>query len=199
MKRFYITTAIDYVNGAPHLGHAYEKVLTDVIARFRRLMGDTVYFLTGTDEHGQKVQQTAQKMGIEPKKYVDEMSAAFQALLPRLSISNDIFFREPRTPATRTWSARSLTQLHDKGDIYLGEYRGPYSVRQEQFLREKDRNPDGSWPEIYGEVIEIAEPSYFFKLKVHQDWLIGFSCRRTRISSSRAIGRSRCWNSSRTR
>jgi methionyl-tRNA synthetase len=173
MKRFFITTAIDYVNGSPHLGHAYEKVLTDVIARQRRLMGDQVHFLTGTDEHGQKVQQTAQKMGIEPKRYVDEMSAAFQALLPRLGISNDIFVRT--TDAGHANVVRSiLQQLHDQGDIYLGEYRGPYSVRQEQFLREKDRNPDGSWPEIYGEVIAIAEPSYFFRLKVHQEWLIDF-------------------------
>src|SRR6185369_5219812 len=78
MKSFYITTAIDYVNGSPHLGHAYEKVLTDVIARFRRQMGDQVYFLTGTDEHGQKVQQAAKLRGIPPQEYADEMSAEFR-------------------------------------------------------------------------------------------------------------------------
>jgi len=173
MKPFYITTAIDYANGAPHLGHAYEKVLTDVVARFRRLLGDPVYFLTGTDEHGQKVQQTAQELGIEPQQYVDAVSAKFQALLPRLNISNDGFIRTTDPEHIRVVRA-VLQQLFDQGDIYLGEYRGPYSVRQEQFLRDKDRNPDGSWPEIYGEVIEIAEPSYFFKLKVHQEWLTGF-------------------------
>src|SRR5580692_9100217 len=81
MAEFYITTAIDYVNGSPHLGHAYEKVLTDVIARYRRLMGDSVYFLTGTDEHGQKVQQTARKKGVAPQQFADEISAEFKAML----------------------------------------------------------------------------------------------------------------------
>src|SRR5450755_2270865 len=98
MKNFYITTAIDYVNGSPHLGHAYEKVLTDVIARFRRQMGDRVHFLTGTDEHGQKVQASARKRGIEPQQYVDEIAAEFRALYDRLEVSYDDFIRttEPR-------------------------------------------------------------------------------------------------------
>ena len=93
MADFYITTAIDYVNGSPHIGHAYEKVLADVIARFRRLMGDSVYFLTGTDEHGQKVQQSARKKGVSPQQFADEISAEFRAMLPRLGISNDDFIR----------------------------------------------------------------------------------------------------------
>src|SRR5258708_40229522 len=93
MQSFYITTAIDYVNGSPHLGHAYEKVLTDVIARFRRQMGDRVHFLTGVDEHGQKVQASAKQRGIAPQQFVDEVSAEFRALLPRLNISNDDFIR----------------------------------------------------------------------------------------------------------
>ena len=83
MKTFYITTAIDYVNGSPHLGHAYEKVLTDVIARFRRMMGDQVYFLTGVDEHGQKVQQSAKKRGIAPQEFCDEVSQEFRAMCAR--------------------------------------------------------------------------------------------------------------------
>src|SRR5438034_9719168 len=87
MKSFYITTAIDYVNGSPHLGHAYEKVLTDVIARFRRQMGDRVYFLTGADEHGQKVQASARKQGVAPQAFVDKMSPEFRALYDRLEIS----------------------------------------------------------------------------------------------------------------
>src|SRR5258708_10756525 len=95
MKSFYITTAIDYVNGSPHLGHAYEKVLTDVIARFRRQMGDKVHFLTGTDEHGQKVQASARKQGVDPQAFADKVSAEFRALLPRLNISNDDFIRTP--------------------------------------------------------------------------------------------------------
>jgi methionyl-tRNA synthetase len=173
MAEFYITTAIDYVNGSPHIGHAYEKVLTDVIARFHRLMGDSVYFLTGTDEHGQKVQQTARSKGVAPQQFADEISAEFRAMLPRLSISNDDFIRTTEERHKRV--VRELLQrLFDKGDIYKGEYRGFYSTRQEQFLQDKDRNPDGSWPEIYGEVSEIVEPNYFFKLRSYQGWLVAF-------------------------
>ena len=173
MKPFYLTTAIDYVNGAPHLGHAYEKVLADVIARFRRMMGDPVYFLTGADEHGQKVQMAAQQRGIPPQQYVDETSEAFRALLPQLNISNDDFIRTTE-PRHKQVVSRLLQQLFDKGEIYKAEYKGFYSTRQEQFLQDKDRNPDGSWPEIYGEVQEIVEPNYFFKLRSYQEWLLGF-------------------------
>ncbi len=173
MPSFYITTAIDYVNGSPHLGHAYEKVLTDVIARYRRLMGDKVHFLTGTDEHGQKVQQSARKKGIAPQQFADEVSAEFKSILPKLLISNDDFIRT--TEERHKKVVREVLQsLFDKGDIYLGEYKGYYSTRQEQFLQEKDRNIDGSWPELFGEVTEIIEKNYFFKLKTHQDWLIDF-------------------------
>ncbi len=171
--KFYITTAIDYVNGSPHLGHAYEKVLTDVIARFRRLMGDQVHFLTGTDEHGQKVQQSARARGIPPIQFADEASAEFRALLARLNISNDDFIRT--TEERHKKVVRSILQdLFDRGEIYKAEYRGFYSTRQEQFLQEKDRSPDGSWPEIFGEVTEIVEPNYFFRLKAHQGWLVDF-------------------------
>ena len=90
---FYITTAIDYANGAPHLGHAYEKVLADVLARHQRMHGRSVHFLTGLDEHGQKVQQTAQKRGIEPQALVDEVALVFQAMLRELDISNDDYIR----------------------------------------------------------------------------------------------------------
>ena len=163
MKPFYITTAIDYANGSPHLGHAYEKVLTDVIARFHRLRGEEVHFLTGTDEHGQKVQMSARQRGVEPQQFVDQVSAEFRALLGKLEISNDDFIRTTEERHKRV--VRSILQdLFDRGEIYLGEYRGWYSTRQEQFLQEKDRNPDGSWPEIFGEVAEIVEPNYFFKL-----------------------------------
>lgn len=171
MKTFYITTAIDYVNGSPHLGHAYEKVLTDVIARFRRLMGDEVYFLTGTDEHGQKIQQSATARGVEPQQMVDEIAAEFKAVCAKLDISNNDFIRttEPRHKAVVT---RLLQQMYDAGLIYSADYRGFYSTRQEQFLQEKDRNPDGSWPELYGEVNEIIETNYFFKLGQYREWLI---------------------------
>jgi methionyl-tRNA synthetase len=173
MKPFFITTAIDYVNGSPHLGHAYEKVLSDVIARFRRQMGDQVHFLTGTDEHGQKVQASAKKRGIAPQQFADEVSAEFQALLPKLNISNDDFIRTTDERHKRV-VRQVLQQLFDKGEIYKAEYKGFYSTRQEQFLQEKDRQPDGSWPEIFGEVTEIVESNYFFKLRQYQEWLGDF-------------------------
>jgi len=173
MADFYITTAIDYVNGSPHIGHAYEKILTDVIARFRRLKGDSVHFLTGTDEHGQKVQQSARAKGVPPLQFADEVSAEFQAMLPRLLITNDDFIRTTQERHKKV-VREILQKLFDKGDIYRGQYHGFYSTRQEQFLQEKDRNPDGSWPEIYGEVQEIVEPNYFFKLKSYQPWLMEF-------------------------
>jgi methionyl-tRNA synthetase len=173
MKSFYITTAIDYVNGSPHLGHAYEKVLTDVIARFRRMMGDQVHFLTGVDEHGQKVQQSAKKKGIPPQQFADEVSEEFRALLPKLNISNDDFIRTTEERHKRVVRG-VLQQLFDKGEIYKAEYQGFYSTRQEQFLQEKDRLPDGSWPEIFGEVTEITESNYFFKLQQYQAWLVDF-------------------------
>ncbi|HEY0947741.1 MAG TPA: methionine--tRNA ligase [Opitutaceae bacterium] len=173
MKTFYITTAIDYVNGSPHLGHAYEKVLTDVIARFRRLMGDKVYFLTGTDEHGQKIQQSARKRGVSPQQLVDEISQEFRAMCAKLEISNDDFIRTTE-PRHKQVVRDILQKLFDKGEIYKAEYKGYYSTRQEQFLQEKDRNPDGTWPELFGEVTEITESNYFFKLRQYQDWLIDF-------------------------
>jgi methionyl-tRNA synthetase len=173
MPRFTITTAIDYANGSPHLGHAYEKVLTDVIARFRRLLGDDVFFLTGLDEHGQKVQQSARARGIAPQQFVDEVAVEFRAMCAKLEISHDDFIRTTEERHKRV--VRELLQrLFDQGEIYKAEYKGFYSTRQEQFLRDRDRNPDGSWPEIYGEVSEIFETNYFFKLRAYQDWLVNY-------------------------
>lgn len=171
MKSFYVTTAIDYVNGSPHLGHAYEKVLADVIARTRRLQGEDVFFLTGTDEHGQKIQQSARAQGVPTQRFVDETAAEFVALAKLLNLSNDDFIRTTE-PRHREAVRAALQRLKDRGDIYQAEYRGFYSPRQEQFLQEKDRLPDGSWPEIFGEVVEIAENNYFFRLRAYQDWLI---------------------------
>ncbi len=171
MKSFYLTTAIDYVNGSPHLGHAYEKVLADVIARTRRLQGDDVFFLTGTDEHGQKIQQSARAKGVPTQQFVDETAAEFTALAALLDLSNDDFIRTTE-PRHKQVVRDALQRLKDKGDIYLAEYRGFYSPRQEQFLQEKDRLPGGSWPEIFGEVVEITESNYFFKLRSYQEWLV---------------------------
>jgi methionyl-tRNA synthetase len=172
MKKFFITTAIDYANGTPHIGHAYEKVLTDVVARFRRKMGDEVYFLTGLDEHGQKVQQSARTKGIEPQELCDQAAGEFQGLCRDLLISNDDYIRT--TEDRHKTVVRTLLQmLFDEGQIYKADYQGYYSPRQEQFLQEKDK-VDGKWPAIFGEVIELTESNYFFKLKQYQDWLIDY-------------------------
>ncbi|MFH1066725.1 MAG: methionine--tRNA ligase [bacterium] len=166
---FYITTAIDYVNGAPHLGHAYEKVLTDVIARYQRQKGRNVFFLTGVDEHGQKVQKSAAQQGRSPQEFCDEMSDHFRRLCEKLNISIDDFVRTTE-PRHQKVVQQILSRLYEAGEIYKGEYEGYYSARAEQFLAEKDM-VDGKFPEKYGEVVRLKEPVYFFRLAKHQDWL----------------------------
>ena len=172
MKKYYLTTAIDYANGSPHLGHAYEKVLADVIARQHRLLGEETYFLTGLDEHGQKVQQSARKEGLEPQERCDRVAKEFLDLLAKLEISNDDYLRTTEVRHKRV--VRDILQsLYDRGEIYHAEYSGYYSARAEQFLQEKDKI-DGEWPEVFGEVVEITEGNYFFKLGQYQDWLVDF-------------------------
>ena len=170
-KRFYLTTAIDYVNGLPHLGHAYEKVITDVIARARRSMGNDVFFLTGLDEHGQKVQQAALAEGKTPQAYCDELAAIWRTFLGRLNVSNDDFIRTTDPRHQRLVQAM-LAKLHTQGDIYKASYRGFYSEKEETFLTEKDRRPDGTFDPFWGDVAELAEDNYYFKMGQHQAWLI---------------------------
>jgi len=169
-KAFYLTTAIDYANGSPHLGHAYEKILADVIARCKRLTNNKTYFLTGLDEHGQKVQQAAEKEGISPQQRCDGIALEFQNLLTQLNISNNDYIRTTQQ-RHKSVVSKLLQDLFDRGEIYKAEYKGFYSTRAEQFLQEKDKI-DGEWPKIYGEVTEISESNYFFRLGKYQDWLI---------------------------
>jgi methionyl-tRNA synthetase len=170
-KQFYITTAIDYVNGAPHLGHAYEKVLADVIARSRRSLGDAVFFLTGLDEHGQKVKQAAHAEGLEPQAYCDKLAVAWQSLTQRLNLINSDFVRTS-SPRHRDGVRAILSRLQANGHFYEAEYRGYYSARQETFLTEKDRRPDGTFDPFYADVTELVEENYYFRLREHQAWLI---------------------------
>ena len=172
-KRFYITTAIDYVNGLPHLGHAYEKIVADVIARARRSLGESVFFLTGLDEHGQKVQQVAAAQGKEPQAYCDELAVAWKAFAAKLELTNDDFVRttEPRHKAV---VQAILTKLHREDHFYKSLYKGFYSTKEETFLTDKDRRPDGTFDPVYGDVIELKEENYYFKLKNHQAWLIDY-------------------------
>ena len=175
-KTFYITTAISYPNGAPHIGHAYEAIASDVIARFKRLDGYEVMFLTGTDEHGQKMQQTAEKLGITPRQLADEMAPKFQNMVRHLNISNDDFIRttEPRHYASvqELWS-----RMQAAGDIYLGKYGGWYSVRDEAYFGEDEltRQPDGTRLAPTGSPVEwVEEESYFFRLSAYQDRLLAY-------------------------
>jgi len=172
-KRFYVTTAIDYVNGEPHVGHAYEKVIADVIARARRSLGAEAFFLTGLDEHGQKIQQTALSKGKSPQEYCDELAITWKSFAARLGLSNDDFVRTTE-PRHKQAVQAILSRLHTAGYFYKDTYRGFYSTKEETFLTDKDRLPDGSFPASYGEVTELFEDNYYFKLKDQQAWLIDY-------------------------
>src|SRR5438045_2710853 len=132
-KTFFITTAIDYTNSPPHIGHAYEKVLADVIARYHRLKGEEVFFLTGVDQHGQKVQQSAEKAGVAPQQFVDEMTAKFIALWEKLGVCYG-GWAYTTAPLHKRCVQGILQHLYDEGQIYKDKQEGYYSVRQEQFL-----------------------------------------------------------------
>lgn len=170
-KAFYITTAIDYVNGQPHLGHGYEKVITDVIARARRSLGENVFFLTGVDEHGQKVQQAAQSENKAPQIYCDELAASFKAFAGKLGLSNDDFIRTSE-PRHKQVVQGILSRLHATGQFYKATYKGFYSAKEETFLTDRDRQPDGTFDPSYGNVVELQEDNFYFRLKEHQQWLI---------------------------
>jgi methionyl-tRNA synthetase len=171
--QFYITTAIDYVNGQPHLGHAYEKVIADVIARGRRLLGDSVFFLTGLDEHGQKVQQAAQAEGKSPQQYCDDIATSWRAFAEKLGLTNDDFVRTTE-PRHQQVVQALLTKLYREGHFYKAGYEGFYSLKEETFLTDKDRNPDGAFDASWGEVIRLNEENYYFRLGAHQAWLIDY-------------------------
>ena len=136
MKPFYLTTAIDYANGSPHLGHAYEKILADVIARTQRLLGHEVRFVTGLDEHGQKVQQGAEREGISPQARCDGIAEEFKSLLKSLNVHPDDYIRTTEERHKKV-VCHLLTDLYERGEIYQAEYKGFYSTRAEQFLQGK--------------------------------------------------------------
>ncbi len=171
-KRFYLTTAIDYVNGQPHLGHAYEKVIADVIARARRALGEEVFFLTGLDEHGQKVQQAAIAEGKSPQAYCDALAANWREFIAKLGLSNDDFVRTTE-PRHKEVVQAILSKLYADGQFYKASRKGFYSLSAESFLTEKERLPDGTFDPEYGTVVELEEENYYFKLGEHQEWLVG--------------------------
>ncbi len=178
MKPFFITTAIDYTNGAPHIGHAYEKILADVIARTHRLRGEEVFLLTGVDQHGQKVQQSAEAQGVPPQQFVAEITAKFRALWDKLSVSYDAW-AATTDPVHKDCVRTILQRLWDEGQLYKDKRGGYYSVRQEQFLTDKERGPDGEFGPEWGQVEFREEENYYFPLAEHKQWLLDLIRRRS--------------------
>ncbi len=177
-KPFFLTTAIDYTNGAPHIGHAYEKLLADAIARYQRLCGRDVFFLTGVDQHGQKVQQSAQKAGIAPGEFVAGLTEKFLALWDKLDVRYDAW--AATTDAVHKTCVQEILQhLWDRGQFYKATQTGYYSVRQEQFLTDKERGEDGEFGPEWGEVVLIEEENYYFRLAEHRQWLLDLIDRRS--------------------
>ncbi len=168
--RFYVTTPIYYVNDRPHVGHAYTSVLADVLAGYHRMLGIDTWFLTGTDEHGQKVQDSAAARGVAPQALCDEMAQQFRELLARLAVRSDDFIRTTEARHTSI-VAKVLTRLHEQGDIYRGTYEGWYCSRCERYWTDKDvadhgggRCPDQ--PELHS-VERLAEENYYFRMSAY--------------------------------
>ena len=168
-KTFYVTTPIYYVNAEPHIGHAYTTINADFLARWKRLDGYDTFFLTGTDEHGEKIAQAAAKAGKEPQKFVDEVSAKFKRAWQTLHISYDDFIRTTE-PRHKRVVQLYLQEIYDRGDIYYGEYEGLYCVGCERFLTEKEL-VDGKCPDHGIEPEPRREGNYFFKMEKYRAWL----------------------------
>jgi methionyl-tRNA synthetase len=208
-RRFYVTTPIYYVNDRPHIGHAYTTLLADVLARYHRLTGAPTHFLTGTDEHGQKVAQAAKAAGVTPKEHADSTVVRFHDLFERMDFTFDDFIRTTEERHTSVVQ-EVLQELFDRGEIYANSYAGWYSVHEERFFTEKEL-VDGNDP-VGGRPVEwLEENAYFFRMSQHQEWLVeyvethpefilpefrrnetlGFLKRRSEISVSR--DRNRAW------
>jgi methionyl-tRNA synthetase len=167
---FYVTTPIYYVNAEPHIGHAYTTIVADVINRFHVLTGKDCFFLTGTDEHGDKIVKAAEKAGSSPKEYTDRISGLFRSLWPKLNIANSDFIRT--TDPTHMETVRFiLNKVNDKGDIYFSDYEGLYCQGCERFYTEREL-VDGKCPDHQVEPVVIKESNYFFRMSNYQDWLI---------------------------
>jgi methionyl-tRNA synthetase len=175
MEKYYITTAIDYVNARPHIGHAYEKIAADILARFHRLLGEDVFFLTGLDEHGSKIEKAAKQAGMEPQQFCDQMAESFRSAWKSLGISYDYFIRT--TEKRHTQSVQEIwNRLHSKGDIYKASYKGLYCEGCEDFVRERDLDEEGRCPAHKVKPKEVSEENYFFCLSKYKpavkEWLL---------------------------
>jgi len=179
-KTFFITTAIYYTNSSPHVGHAYEMVLADVIARYHRLKGENVFFLTGVDQHGQKVQQSAAKAGVPPTEFVKGITQKFIDLTKKLNVQYDDW-AETTSDRHKKVVRGILQRLFDEGQIYKDKQAGYYSVRQEQFITDKERGADGQFGPEWGEIEFREEENYYFKLSQHKEWLLSYLASRTDV------------------
>jgi methionyl-tRNA synthetase len=170
LEKFYLTTPIYYVNDVPHIGHAYTTIAADVLARYKRLAGYEVFFLTGTDEHGIKIERSARDHGVSPQEWTDTISEHFQRLWARLNISYDDFIRTSQ-PRHKAVAQAVFQKAYEKGDIYKGLYEGWYCIPDETFLLESELQ-EGKCP-ICGRQVEwITEAAYFFRLSKYQDWIL---------------------------
>ncbi len=172
-EKFYVTTPIYYVNDVPHIGHSYTTIAADTLARYKRFKGFDVFFLTGTDEHGQKIQKAAEKQGKTPQELADEVVLNFQKLWERLDITNDFFIRT--TSGFHKWYvANAFEKLFRKGDIYKGEYEGWYCVPCESYYSDLEVGEERVCPTCGRSVDRVREESYFFRLSAYQDKLLEF-------------------------
>jgi len=171
-NKFYVTTPIYYVNDKPHIGHAYTTILADVLARYHEAMGEEVFFLTGTDEHGQKVQQAAEAAGVDPQVHCDKMVIHFKKAWEKLNIKYDYFIRTTYD-FHKEVVQKVLQELYDKGEIYAGEYGGYYCVGCERFYTTKEL-VDGKCPQHLVKPEFIKEKNYFFRMSKYQEWLINY-------------------------
>jgi methionyl-tRNA synthetase len=171
-EKFYITTAIAYTSKIPHIGNTYEAVLTDAIARYNRLLGKDVYFLTGTDEHGQKIQNQAEEEGITPQEHVDKIAGEIKNIWDLMNVSYDQFIRTTDDKHKKIVQ-KIFKKLHDQGDIYKGKYEGHYCVPCESFFTESQLE-DGNCPDCGRPVEQASEEAYFFKLSKYEDQLLEY-------------------------
>ena len=172
MGKFYVTTPIFYVNDKPHIGHAYTIIIADILARWHRLNGDDVFFLTGTDEHGEKIQKTAETKGIAPKQFVDEVVVKYKEAWKRLNISYNKFIRTTDREHEEAVN-KFIEKIYEKGDIYKGGYEGWYCVPDETFLTDSQL-VDGKCPVCGREVKKVKEEAYFFRLSKYRDKILKF-------------------------
>src|ERR1700709_1743363 len=166
-SKFYLTTPIYYVNARPHIGHAYTTIVADVLARRHRLLGDDTFFLTGTDEHGQKIERSAEKAGIAPQQFADDVSIQFRNLWDRMGLTYDRYIRTT-DPKHKRGAQKLFSELYERGAIYLSSYTGQYSIGEEIFVEGPPGTvgPDGRPTET------VTEENFFFKLSEYQEKLL---------------------------